>query len=143
MALQHCDAIQAVVDVIGSDVSFLHMQLLRGMNQWYLGALAPAVQVLEAIPAVDAVFGLASSMRRFYLSWLYADRGALDDARSLATQLSESRHAQRDRLGESRGRWVLADVLRRLGDLEAAEREIQVALAMARPWLGDPAEEKP
>jgi hypothetical protein len=31
---------------------------------------------------------------------------------------------------EGRGHWVLAEVLRRAGDLEAAEREIQAALAI-------------
>ena len=50
-----------------------------------------------------------------------------------ATQLIESCHALQDHQGESRGRWVRADVLRRLGDLEAADREIQDALAMAMP----------
>jgi eukaryotic-like serine/threonine-protein kinase len=129
-ALQHSDAIQAIIDVIGGDTLVIHMQLLRGMNQWYLGALASAEQVLEGIAAADTVFGLANSQRRFYLSWLYADRGALDEARALATQLTESCHAQKDRLGESRGHWVLAEVLRRRGELSAAERELQVALAM-------------
>jgi hypothetical protein len=109
------------------------MQLLRGMNLWYLGALGPAVHVLEGIPAADTAMGLASSQRRFFLSWLYADRGALDEARVLATQLTESSLAHHDRLGEARGRWVLAEVLRRIGDHDAAEREIQAALAMAMP----------
>jgi hypothetical protein len=132
-ALVHSDAFQAIFDVIGGETILLDMQLLRAMSQWYLGALAPAVQLLEGIPAADTTLGLANSLRRFCLSWLYADRGTLDQARALATQLSESSRAHRDRLGESRGRWVLAEVLRRMGDLEAAEREIQPALAMAAP----------
>jgi len=103
------------------------------MNQWYLGALAPAAQALETIPIVDTALGIGSSRRRFMLSWLYGDLGALAQAHSLATQLSEFHHAQQDRLGESRGRWALAEVLRLLGDLEAAEREIQIALAMTVP----------
>jgi tetratricopeptide (TPR) repeat protein len=77
--------------------------------------------------------GLANSQRRFLLAWLYADRGALDPARALATQLIESSCAHRDRMGEARGRWVLAEVLRRIGDLEGAEREIEGALTMAIP----------
>jgi tetratricopeptide (TPR) repeat protein len=132
-ALVHSDAIQAIADLIGGDVIALNMQLLRGMNQWYLGALAPAVQLLEAIPAADTTLGQVSSLRRILLSWVYADRGALDEARALATQLRESSHARHDRLGEGRGCWVLAEVLRRIGDLEAAEREIQIALGMAVP----------
>ena len=132
-ALVHSDAIQAICDLIGGDVIFLNMQLLRGMNQWYLGALAPAVQLLQGIPAADTTLGQVSSLRRLFLSWLYADRGALDEARALATQLSVSSRAHHDRLGEGRGRWVLAEVLRRMGHLEAAEREIQVALGMIIP----------
>ncbi len=132
-ALQHTDALQVLVDAIGSDNIARNTQLLRGMNQWYLGALGSAAHLLEAIPAADTSMGLASSQRRFFLAWLYADRGALDEARALATQLTEGSHAHRDRLGESRGRWVLAEVLRRMGDLEAAEHEVQIALAMAIP----------
>ncbi|HVR05630.1 MAG TPA: hypothetical protein VMS02_06275, partial [Solirubrobacteraceae bacterium] len=132
-ALVHSNAIQAIFDLIGGDLIFVYMQLLRGMNQWYLGALGPAVHMLEGAAGTDTTLGEQSSLRRFCLSWLYADRGALDEARGLAIQLSESCRAHHDRLGEGRGRWVLAEVLRRMGDLEAAEREIQVALAMAVP----------
>jgi hypothetical protein len=67
------------------------------------------------------------------LSWLLADRGALDEARLLATQLAEYGHAHHNPLDEGRGRWVLAEVLRRMGDLDGAEHEIQPALGMATP----------
>ena len=132
-ALQHSDALQEVYELIGGETVFLSLQLLRGMNQWYLGAFSSAVHRLEGIPAADMALGLSSSDRRCFLSWLYAERGALDEACALATQLIESCHALQDHQGESRGRWVRADVLRRLGDLEAADREIQDALAMAMP----------
>jgi tetratricopeptide (TPR) repeat protein len=132
-ALVHSEAIQPIFDVIGGEMIQVDMQITRGMNQWYLGALASAVQVLEGIPAADTAMGLANSQRRFLLAWLYADRGALDPARALATQLIESSCAHRDRMGEARGRWVLAEVLRRIGDLEGAEREIEGALTMAIP----------
>jgi tetratricopeptide (TPR) repeat protein len=132
-ALVHCEAIQPISDLIGGDVILVEMQLLRGMNLWCLGALAPAVQLLEGIPAVDTTLGEQSSLRRLVLSWVYADRGALDAARVLATQLRESSRAHQDRLGQARGHWALAEALRRIGDLEGAEREIQAALAMAMP----------
>jgi hypothetical protein len=77
--------------------------------------------------------GVVSSLRRFMLSWLYADLGALAQARALATQLAEAGRAHRNPLEEGRGRWVLAEGLRRDGDLGGAEREIEVALAMAVP----------
>jgi hypothetical protein len=131
--LQHNEAIQALFDTIGSENLFLSLQLLRGRSLWYLGALTPAIRVLEAIPAADTAMGPVSWVRRFVLAWLYADRGALDEARAVAAQLSESGHAHHNPLEEGRGRWVLAEVLRRMGDLAAAERELEVPLALAVP----------
>jgi tetratricopeptide (TPR) repeat protein len=132
-ALVHSNAIQPIFDLIGGDLIFVYMQLLRGMNQWYLGDFAPAVHMLDAAAGTDTTLGEQSSLRRFCLSWLYADRGALDQARDLASQLRDSSRAHHDRLGEGRACWVLAEVLRRLGDLEAAEREIEVGLALSVP----------
>jgi hypothetical protein len=129
----HGDAIQAIFDVIGGELAFLNMQLFRGMNLCYLGAFVPAEKSLEGIAAADEALGLVSSLRRFHLSWLRADRGVLDEARVLATQLSEYGHAHHNPLEEGRGRWVLAEVLRRMGDLEGAEFELQRALGMVVP----------
>ncbi|HWO23799.1 MAG TPA: protein kinase [Kofleriaceae bacterium] len=129
-ALGHSDSIQEIFDATGSDIIFLNMQLFRGMNLWYLGQLASAERVLKDIAAADASLGMVSAWRRFSLSWLLADRGALDEARVLATQLRDDGHAHQLRLDEGQGRWVLAEVLRRMGDLEGAEREIQTALEM-------------
>src|SRR5262249_54438819 len=62
-----------------------------------------------------------------------ADEGALPRARALATELAESGRAHHNPLEEGRGRWALAEVLRRTGDLDGADREVQLALAMAVP----------
>jgi hypothetical protein len=132
-ALQHSEASRQIFDEIGGEVFFLVLQLCRGLNLWYLGAPARARQFLEEGAAGDQAMGLASSLRRFSLSWLLADAGALDEARALATGLAELGHAQGDVIHESRGRWVLAEVLRRAGDLGGAERELEVALALAVP----------
>ena len=132
-ALQHSEAIQPIYDVIGGELFFLSMRLFVGMNRWYLGAFEAAQQALGGIPSADTSLGLASSLRRFGLSWVLADRGALDEARALATQLSEYGHEHEFPLEEGRGRWVLAEVLRRMGELEAADRELQVALEMTVP----------
>ncbi|HEY0476230.1 MAG TPA: hypothetical protein VGD37_01830, partial [Kofleriaceae bacterium] len=129
----HSDAIRPIYDVTGGEQIFLNMELFRGLNRWYLGALAPADEILAEIAAADHSLGVASSMRRFGLCWVRADRGALDEARIVAAQLAEYGHAHRNTLEEGRGRWLLAEVLRRMGDLDAAEREIPSALAMALP----------
>jgi tetratricopeptide (TPR) repeat protein len=131
--LQHSDAMQAIFEEIGGDLYFLNAQLLRGMNLWYLGALPAAEQVLERIAVVDVALGIVGSIRRFCLSWLRADQSAFDEARALAAQLSEFGHAHHLPQDEGRGRWVLAEVLRRRGDLEAAEREIVPALGLVSP----------
>jgi tetratricopeptide (TPR) repeat protein len=132
-ALEHSDAIQPIFDATGDELIFLNMQLFRGMNHWYLGASAPAERLLERIVAADEALGPVSSLRRFGLSWLCADRGAFDQARVLATELSEYGRAHHNSLDEGRGRWVLAEALRRIGDLDGAEREFQVALGMTVP----------
>jgi eukaryotic-like serine/threonine-protein kinase len=131
--LQHSDSIRAIFDAIGGELTFRNMQLFRGMNLWYLGARELAEQTLAGIEAADESLGPASSLRRFHLAWLYADRGALEEGRALAAQLGEYGRTHRFPLEEFRGRWVLAEVLRRMGDHEAAEREIELALGMAVP----------
>jgi tetratricopeptide (TPR) repeat protein len=132
-ALIHCDAIQPLSDLIGGDVMFCNMQMLRGVNLWYLGAHARAVELLESVPAADTTLGETGTMRRLALSRLYADRGAIDEARALAIQVCEFCRAHHDRLGEARSSWFLAEILRQSGDLDGAEREIQAARAMAMP----------
>jgi len=131
--LLHSDAIRAIYDVTGGEWIFLNMELFRGLNRWYLGQLAAGEQVLAAIEGADVGVGQASSQRRFGLSWLLSDRGAYDRARAVATQLSEYGHAQHNTLEEGRGRWALTEALRRMGELDAADREVKVALAMAVP----------
>jgi tetratricopeptide (TPR) repeat protein len=132
-ALQHSDALQAIFDAIGGERTFLNTQLFRGVNLWYLGATAAAEQALAPIVAADTTLGPVSSLRRWHLSWLHADRGALDQAHRLATELSEYGRVHHNPLEEGRGRWVLAEVLRRMGDLDAAAREIDAAREMALP----------
>jgi hypothetical protein len=51
----------------------------------------------------------------------------------MAIQVLEFCREHHDHLGGARATWALAEVLRRSGDLEGAEREIEVARAMAMP----------
>jgi ATP/maltotriose-dependent transcriptional regulator MalT len=61
---------------------------------------------------------------------LLADRGDLDEARTWAAWLVMSGSSRHLPFDEGRGRWVLAEVLRRAGELDAAEAEIQTALPL-------------
>jgi tetratricopeptide (TPR) repeat protein len=133
ICLEHSRAIRPIHELIGSSQIYLNMHLFLGVSQWYLGAFEPAEQELASIPAADESLGVASSMRRVHLAWLLADRGALDEARVLATGLRDRGVAQKSPLEESRGRWVLAEALRRAGDLDGAERELEAALGMIVP----------
>jgi hypothetical protein len=131
--LHSSEQIREGYEVLGGEALWLAMQLYRGLNHWLLGAHGRAAQMLSEIPGVDDALGAAGSLRRLCLSWIHADRGALDEARALALEMAEHGRARRDPLTESRGRWALAEVLRRSGDLEAAEGELGVALELAMP----------
>src|SRR6185436_6905384 len=102
-ALQHVDAIQPIFDVIGGQLIALNMQIVRGLNLWYMGAFAMAEPALKEAVAADESLGMVSSWRRFSLSWLLADRGALDEARVLANQLTDYGHAHHVPLDEGKG----------------------------------------
>jgi tetratricopeptide (TPR) repeat protein len=98
---------------------------------WCLGAPSEAKRMLQALPMSDFEFGPASSYRPFVLAWLLAERGALAEARSHADHLASTLgHACGLPIDEGRGRWVLAEVLRRAGEHASADREIEAALAL-------------
>jgi eukaryotic-like serine/threonine-protein kinase len=132
-ALQRAEEGLAIFEVIGGERTFLVAHMYRGINLAHLGAFEPAAHTLERIAASDAALGLGSSQRRFCLAWLRADMGALDAALAIAQSLRDHAVAHRIAIEEGRGRWVLAEVLRRRGDLAEAERELAPALAMLAP----------
>ncbi len=127
---QHAEVLRELYTTQGGERIFLSMELFGGMNLWFLGANARAEQMLRGIPAADEAMG---AIRRFCLSWLLADRGELGEARDLATRLVEGSQARRGRGDEGRGRWVLAEALRRSGELDAAERELAAARGLIGP----------
>jgi eukaryotic-like serine/threonine-protein kinase len=129
-ALQCADTTVAIAETINFRRMIISAQMLQGMNQWFLGALALAEPALQGAAMADEQMGLGTSVRRFSLSWMLADRGALDEARHLASQLIEDGRAQHLPLDEARGRWALAEVRCRAGDLASAEPEIEAALAL-------------
>jgi hypothetical protein len=101
----------------------------HGWNLWSLGALAEADQVLSTTPGDDELRTIAS-IWLFSLAWLHADRDVLDEAQRAAERLVRLGESRRLLMEEGRGRWVLAEVLRRKRSYEAAEHQIQAALAI-------------
>jgi hypothetical protein len=110
-------------------------RVLAGMNLWFLGAHHRAEPILRDVTVADEDLGVSSSVRPFALAMLLADRGALGEARAVAERLVASGQARHLRTDEGRGRWALAEVLRRAGALAEAERE---ALAAEEALAGAP-----
>ncbi|HZF53728.1 MAG TPA: protein kinase [Polyangiaceae bacterium] len=102
-------------------------QIFLGMSAWCLGSLERAERELSAIQVADEELGVFASFRPFCLIGVLSDRGMLHEARREATQMIEGARARGVRLDEGRGRWALAEVLRRQGELELAEREALAA----------------
>jgi tetratricopeptide (TPR) repeat protein len=132
-ALEHSRAALRLCEDLHHTVLLTFARGCHGMNLWYLGAIAEAEQVLGEGTPNDDELGTIASLWLFSLMWLRADRGALDEARRTAERLihfAQSRHLL---IEEGKGHWALAEVLRREGDLEGAEREILAAVAMVSP----------
>ncbi|HVK67007.1 MAG TPA: protein kinase [Polyangium sp.] len=104
--------------------------LTMATSTWCLGAMDEAEQLLGVLSLSDDEFGFASSHRPFMLAWMLADRGALDDARACAERLVSLGRARGLPLDEGRGRWVLAEVRRRMGALEEADADVETALRL-------------
>ncbi|KYF63706.1 protein kinase [Sorangium cellulosum] len=101
------------------------------MSHWYLGAPEEAQRLLEAVPLPDTELGPGSAFRPFAMAWMLAERGALAEAQTCAEHLAFTLGCARGLpVDEGRGRWVLAEVLRRSGALEQAEREVESSVLL-------------
>ncbi|HEX3474991.1 MAG TPA: protein kinase, partial [Kofleriaceae bacterium] len=125
--LEHARAALRICEELHHTVLHTFARGCQGMGLWYLGAIAEAEQVLGAAAPRDEELGTIASMWLFSLAWMRADRGALDEARHAAQRLIQLGQSHHVLMEEARGRWALAEVLRREGDLMGAEREFQAA----------------
>ncbi|MDI1435056.1 serine/threonine-protein kinase [Polyangium sorediatum] len=98
-----------------------------------LGAFSDAESAWGDITLGAFDLGYLSSNRPFVQAWASADRGDLGEARRRAEELVAFGRTSGRALDEGRGRWALAEVLRRAGELERADQEIKAALPMAIP----------
>jgi tetratricopeptide (TPR) repeat protein len=104
-----------------------------GMQTWFLGLRDEAEALLQGIKLSHEEMGFAATPRPICLAWVLAERGAFAEARGWADVLIQygvTRHLTSD---EGEGRWALAEILRRAGDLEGADREIEASIKLLRP----------
>jgi tetratricopeptide (TPR) repeat protein len=124
-----CSA-RAKVEATGYRTQASISQVMVGMNLWFLGALEEAEAALRPLSTAGAALGPTSTLAPFSLAWVLADRGALDEAEAIATELAEGGAARSLPFDEGRGRWALAEVLRRRGDARGAEREARRSIEL-------------
>jgi eukaryotic-like serine/threonine-protein kinase len=108
-------------------------QSFLGMQTWFLGARDEAEALLKGITLSHEELGFAATPRPISLVWLLCERGAFDEAREWAERLINygmSRHLPND---EGEGHWAMAEILRRSGDMEGANREMDLAMKFLRP----------
>lgn len=130
--LEHGEALSRIAEAVGQRRFVELAKNFIGMNRWCLGALADTEHMIVSVTLSDNDAGLGSSYRPFVLAWLLADRGAFGEAQTWARRLIEAGQTRRVPLDQGRGHWVLAEVLRRAGELDRADAEIQAALAILR-----------
>ena len=108
-------------------------QSFFGMQTWFLGAREEAESLLLGVTLPHEEMGFSATPRPICLTWVLAERGAYDEAKRWAELLIQHGMTRNLMSDEGEGRWVLAEVLRRKGDLEAADGELATAIRLLRP----------
>ena len=106
-------------------------QVFVGLAAWTLGLLDRAEAALRDAAPAEGAFSVVASLGPLVHVNVLADMGRLDEARAEAERMVEAGRSGRSAPPhEGRGRWALADVLLRLGDLAGAEREALAAIEL-------------
>jgi len=101
------------------------------MIRWNLGLFAEAEAALRE-PAAGTDDHLIALTRSLYRTWVFIDRGALDEARELAErriEIARSKPQAQEVIREAEGRWLLGEIAYRTGELAVAEREIAATVS--------------
>jgi hypothetical protein len=119
----------------GNQQIFVIAKIVLAMNLWLLGALEKAERELRDTMIVgDRALGTYGSSRHFFLVGTLLDRGATEEAWREVQRTSRDYEGNEDILPGDKGRrcWAAAELLRRQGDLAAAEREALAAVELLR-----------
>jgi hypothetical protein len=108
----------------GTDVA----RMFTGMVLWLLGAFEEAMREIHCMTSDDRELGPMSSVRWLSLAGARMDAGDIKGAKEVARELVISGRVQGIGWREGRGLVVLAEALRREGDLEGAEASARAAL---------------
>jgi tetratricopeptide (TPR) repeat protein len=129
--LLHAEAARASFFEAGDHRGVILAQVLSGRSRLLLGDYARAERELrESREVDDGELGVMAVVRS--LSWieLLSEQGRFLEAHAEAARLIAAGGVRKLPQDEGRGHWLLADVLRRQGDLEAAEHEVRLALRL-------------
>jgi tetratricopeptide (TPR) repeat protein len=130
--LQAAEAAEARFREAGHQRATVMAQVFTGMNLWFLGALPEAERKVRETMSLEDNEGELSSMQPFCMAGVLSDRGMLEEALVFANCLVEFGQARSRPADEGRGRWALARVLLRQGDLAGAERESLASLDLLK-----------
>ena len=105
-------------------------QVIMGLGGWLSGAHEAAERELRETRVGAPDLGPLTSLRSLVLCQLLTARGAFDEAEALALEMCEAGRRQRLPSDEGRGRWALAEIFLRRGDVESAAQAVQAALPL-------------
>ncbi|UQA62595.1 serine/threonine-protein kinase PknK [Polyangium aurulentum] len=98
------------------------------LGHWFVGERKESMREASELLDAHASLGTVAAHPFVCTAHSLAENGALAEARAVAERLVESGRVRGLTVDEGRGRWTLAGVLLRMGELEMAEREAQSAL---------------
>lgn len=120
--LQHAELARSCFEEADHQQGILLAQSAAGMNLWSLGAFD------RAAPLLVSEHASMGALRTVFWVGSIQDPAALAEAKAIVGERVLGWKARRSTMEEGLGRWALSDVLRRTGDLDAAEREVRAAL---------------
>jgi hypothetical protein len=127
-SLKLAEAARAAFQEANQPRGVLLAQVGVGANLWFLGQGAAAERVLRGASALDPGLGLASALRNICFVGVLLERGLTAEAHEEATAMVATWRARGYPANEGRARWLLADVLRQVGELSEAERQVLIAM---------------